>query len=409
MEGIRNWAITTIIKKATVKLISMLNPAGAIFQAIVLLYDTVMFFIENWERIVDFVSSVFDSIGAIASGAIGQAANFIEQTLGKTVPIIISFLARFIGLGGIGKAIRRVIQAIQKPFKKILDKIIGFLVKMVKKLFKGGKKLAGKVKDKAVAVLQWWKQRKKFKAKDGKEHKLFFKGKGKKAKVRIASNPEDIKVFLKAIAGKVKGDDITNHATAVQLSDEIADMVNGELPDIKGDGKGLQAAKPENTVKKLSARLNDLSTHMQKLMHYRDSTGDFGTKEKPFLITWHKPAISDSSSYPNIELDLRDSNGIQRKETFSPMQIKEAVVYQANAQLKDLVTRLGKFQLANLIKSAERNNIDPTLVSRLKNLQKGVFEVETIWSVPGNEVKQKPGVLSNGKKYSGATKNRIGC
>ncbi|MBP0904182.1 DUF4157 domain-containing protein [Mariniflexile gromovii] len=144
MEGIRNWAVTQIIKKMSVKLLSMLNPAGAIVQAIMLLYDVVMFFVENWDRIIDFVKSVFDSIGAIASGAIGQAAGFVEKTLGKTIPMILSFAARFVGLSGIGKAIRKVIETIQKPFKAILDKMVKFLVKQVSKLFGKGK---GKGKD----------------------------------------------------------------------------------------------------------------------------------------------------------------------------------------------------------------------------------------------------------------------
>ncbi len=140
MEGIRSWAITKIIQKATVKLLSMLNPAGAIIQAIMLLYDTVMFFVENWQRIIDFVGAIFDSIGNIARGAIGAAAGFIEKALGLTIPMIISFLARFIGLDGIGKAIRNVIKKIQKPFDNILDNIIKFLVKQVKKIFGKGKK-----------------------------------------------------------------------------------------------------------------------------------------------------------------------------------------------------------------------------------------------------------------------------
>lgn len=141
MEGIRNWVITQVVKKAVTKLLMMLNPAGAIIQAITMLYDVVMFFIENWQSILDFVNSIFDSIGEIAKGAIGKAAAFIEKTLAMGVPLIISFLARFIGLGGIGKAIKNIIKKIRKPFQKVLDKVIKFLVKKMRKLFgKGGKK-----------------------------------------------------------------------------------------------------------------------------------------------------------------------------------------------------------------------------------------------------------------------------
>ncbi len=140
LEGIRNWAIEQIVKKAAIKLISMLNPAGAIFQAIMLLYDVVMFFVENFQRIITFVQSVFGSIAEIAMGQIGKAASFIENALAQTIPIILSFLARLLGLSGIGQAIRKIITKIRRPIDMLIDKILDFLSKQVKKLFGGGKK-----------------------------------------------------------------------------------------------------------------------------------------------------------------------------------------------------------------------------------------------------------------------------
>jgi Domain of unknown function (DUF4157) len=134
-NGIKDWAITQIVKKASLKLLSMLNPAGAILQAIMLLYDVVMFFVENWQKIISFVESVFNSITNIANGAIGQAAAFIEKALAKTVPMMISFLANFIGLGGIGKTIRKIIDTLRKPIDKVVDLVVKFLVKAVKKVF----------------------------------------------------------------------------------------------------------------------------------------------------------------------------------------------------------------------------------------------------------------------------------
>ncbi|NUQ41371.1 MAG: DUF4157 domain-containing protein [Calditrichaceae bacterium] len=94
MEGIRNWVVVQVVKQAVIKLLSFLNPAGAIVQAVLAIYNTIMFFVENWQRIVDFVKSVFDSIGNIVMGKVQAAANFIEQAMAKTVPIILNFLAR---------------------------------------------------------------------------------------------------------------------------------------------------------------------------------------------------------------------------------------------------------------------------------------------------------------------------
>ena len=252
MEGIRNWAIMQIIKKMSFKLLSMLNPAGAIVQAIMLLYDVVMFFIENWNRIVDFVKSVFDSVGEIASGAIGKAAGFIEKTLGMTVPIILSFAARFVGLSGIGTAIRKIIKTIQKPFKKILDRMIKFLVKQVKKLFKSGK---AKVKGAIAKVLQWWKLRKKFKGKDGKDHTLYLEGTGRNARMMVASNPTKVDVLLRH---KLKTADETKKKviqSAIQKATANNDLI-----------KKLSLEKDDNIKGVLNKKLDVESNSLKKML-----------------------------------------------------------------------------------------------------------------------------------------------
>ncbi|WOD42847.1 eCIS core domain-containing protein [Hwangdonia lutea] len=283
MEGIRNWAITQIIKKMSFKLMSMLNPAGAILQAIMLLYDVVMFFIENWNRIVDFVKSVFDSVGEIASGALGKASQFIENTLGKTVPIILSFAARFVGLSGIGKAIRKVIKAIQKPFKKILDKMIKFLVKKVKKLFKFGK---AKVKGAVASVLQWWKLKKKFKGKDGKEHSLYIRGNGKKAKLMVASNPTNVGVLLKH---KLKTADNTKKIS-IQSAIEKADKVNSIIESLS---KEKDEKKSTNLNNKLKTQTTAMKTMLSTIMDVDDH------KIKVFLDKWLGKKVKTSKQALN--------------------------------------------------------------------------------------------------------------
>jgi len=45
VDAIQNWVITAIVKAAITKLVSMFNPVGAIIQAILTIYNTVMFFI----------------------------------------------------------------------------------------------------------------------------------------------------------------------------------------------------------------------------------------------------------------------------------------------------------------------------------------------------------------------------
>ena len=143
--AIQDWIVTNVIKSAVTKLVTMFNPVGAIIQAILTIYNAVMFFIERINQILTFVEAIINSVTRIARGDISSAANWIERALAKTVPIIISFLARLLGLGDISEKIQKIIQKAQDYVDKALDKLIDKIVKWVRKLF--GKKEEGKEED----------------------------------------------------------------------------------------------------------------------------------------------------------------------------------------------------------------------------------------------------------------------
>jgi hypothetical protein len=141
MSQIREFVITKVITAGITWLISLLNPAAAFIKACKMIYDAVMWFVDNAERLGDFVSSVLDSVESIAAGGVGKVAALIEATLGKAVPMVISGLASLLGLGGIADKIKKILETIQKPVGKVVDGIISGVVKY-------GKKLLGKLKRK---------------------------------------------------------------------------------------------------------------------------------------------------------------------------------------------------------------------------------------------------------------------
>ena len=134
MEGIRNFIITRIVTAAVTKLATMWNPAGAVIQAIIGIYNTVMFFIERINQILDLVESVVNSVSRIASGAIQDAADFIEQAMGRTIPVILGFLARLIGLGNISSAIQNIIRRVQATVDRGLDRVLDWIVSQGRRL-----------------------------------------------------------------------------------------------------------------------------------------------------------------------------------------------------------------------------------------------------------------------------------
>ena len=134
LDGIKAWVMRTVVGQAVVRILSMLNPAGAVIQAIMATYNTVMFFVERINQIAAVVESYVNSIAAIAAGNIGAAATRVEETMGRMVPVIISFLARLLGLGGISDTIRKLIADIRRPVDTAMDKVVDWVVAQGRRL-----------------------------------------------------------------------------------------------------------------------------------------------------------------------------------------------------------------------------------------------------------------------------------
>ena len=152
--GIKDFIIEKVIKAGITWLIAFMNPAAAFIKACKAIYDIIMFLIERGSEIMAFVNSVLDSIAAVAKGNIGAMAAKIEDALAKALPLLISFLASLLGLGGISEKVRSLIQKVQAPINKAIDFVIQGAVKAAKKLFgKPAKWVKGKV-DAAKAKLR---------------------------------------------------------------------------------------------------------------------------------------------------------------------------------------------------------------------------------------------------------------
>ncbi|MCW7541380.1 DUF4157 domain-containing protein [Aquabacterium sp. A7-Y] len=127
LGAIRGFIQRRLVVAGITQLLSMLNPVGAIIQAIIKTYTTIQFFIQRINQILDLVESIVNSIAAIASGAIGAAANFVEHTMARTIPVILDFLARFIGLGDVGAHIQRTIRELQASVDRMLDRAVDWI------------------------------------------------------------------------------------------------------------------------------------------------------------------------------------------------------------------------------------------------------------------------------------------
>ncbi len=268
MEGIRNWVITQVVKQAVIKLVSFLNPAGAILQAILAIYNTIMFFVENWQRIANFVSTVFNSISDIANGKLSAAAQAVENAMAMTIPIILNFLARLLGLSGIGKAVSKIIGKIRKPIDKVVNKVVDKVAKLSKKLMKKGKAGAKKAADKVKGLIF---PKQPFKS--GKEkHAIQVKKVGGKSVIVVRSVERNIKEFAADAEEKALNFDKAEKNEVGRLTNQLKDKYK-IWPKLKEETKAQQRTK--------RGKYRDIGRLMIKIAQLTPATEEIPESDKP--------------------------------------------------------------------------------------------------------------------------------
>jgi hypothetical protein len=265
MDQIRNFVIEKIVVAGIQWLIGLLNPAAAFIKACKMIYDVVMWFVNNGARIKALVEAVLDSVEAVLSGGVGKVASMIEDALAKMLPVAIGFLASLLGLGGLSDKIKKILDTVQKPVNMAFDFLIGKAVKFGKSLLTKLKntklaKAAVKAKDKAKELYGKGKAyaAAKFEAvKAAAKAKVagaLGKGKDKDAKPGAAEDPNKTHAVkqeaLTALSGRLQG---------VQHFTQVHTIVQGVLNELRPKGlKSLTASlDKEATSVKVEARASE--------------------------------------------------------------------------------------------------------------------------------------------------------
>ncbi|NES77321.1 DUF4157 domain-containing protein [Okeania sp. SIO1H4] len=269
ISGIQDFVIKTVAKEGIAWLLGLLTPAGAIAKLLKLIFDFVMFLVERFQQIKDFVMSVYNSITAIASGNLSQAKQAVEDALSRSLPVVISLLASLAGLGGIGKTVKNIIGKVAKPVNKIVDKLIDRMVKFAKKLLKKGKAVAKKAKKKVKAgvsaLLAWWKIKKKFKASDGQMHTAYFTRKGKKAVLMVASEAMTIEELISKRRNsepKLTASQSKALSNAEGISKDLREYTETTSAQLSTASKSYQTNRTKDIKTEIDQRLKKLTTEL---------------------------------------------------------------------------------------------------------------------------------------------------
>ncbi|MEM6635171.1 MAG: DUF4157 domain-containing protein [Pseudomonadota bacterium] len=302
--GISTMVITTVVRAGLSWLAGLANPIGAIVKIALAIYDMIVAFLERLEQIAAVAQSIFSSVGAIARGAVENAARFIEQTIGRSVPVVISFLAAALGLGGIPGKIMGVIRKLQRAVERALDKLVRFIVKKAKKLFS---RLVKAVNGKRKLPSRNFED-------DGVTHRIFGEIKGNSADVMFASRKstgQQVDQAQKKTMDYIK----KREGPAVDAALKIAQQINKRTAAVhKAAQKLASAIKPKSkkkpqlkAIKELDKALLKAAKDMQRLVGTNAKSPVLSTDKSVAFFRYVEPRLAD------VEGEWGDHNALKKK------------------------------------------------------------------------------------------------
>lgn len=218
LEAVRNWVMTRIVERITVRLLSMLDPTGimAVVNGFIAFYNAVQSFIRYLREMLEIVNSFVVGVAEIARGNVTLAANFLENSLGQAMPVAIGFLANQVGLSGIGRRIGEMIETV----RGLVDRALTWLVD---RAMSAGSSLLNMGRNAVSSVTNWWRAHKRFRNGRGESHTLYFNGQGVGARLMMRSTPQYYTAYLNSL--DVPADKQAVKAAATAKSNEIDQLI----------------------------------------------------------------------------------------------------------------------------------------------------------------------------------------
>jgi len=201
LDAVKNWIMEQIVNRMVTRLLSMLDPTGimAVVNSAIALYSAIQSFIRYLREMLEIVNSFVEGVVDIASGNITTAANYLERTLARAVPIIIGFLANQVGLSGIGRRVGEMIGRAQQ----MVDEALTWLVN---RAVDTGMALLDRVmamgRGAVAALTSWGQADKQFDAENGEHHRIYIEYSGGRPSLIVASDPTPILQFLNYWQGR---------------------------------------------------------------------------------------------------------------------------------------------------------------------------------------------------------------
>ena len=239
-----------LIAAVTPRVIAMFNPAGAIVQAIEVVFRILSWVFENAARIFSLVETVVGGAAALVAGNIGGMATAVEGALSGLLAPVIDFLAGFLGMGDLPDKIADTIRGFQEWVLGILDRVIAWLADKAKGLLRalglGGEEEGaqqqgdGDLGDGEVGKTVSF-------AADGEGHRLWLNVQGAAVTVMVASQSAAVEEKLNEWRGKLDSLSEEDRGRAQSLLNAAQDQLNSTKQEGEEAAKEKQEAEQDPT------------------------------------------------------------------------------------------------------------------------------------------------------------------
>ncbi|NGO75969.1 hypothetical protein G6045_09825 [Streptomyces sp. YC504] len=119
---------SAIIKQATVRILALFNPAGAILQALEAIYRVLKWIFQNAARLFSFVETVVNGITDILAGNTAGFAQAVEKSLATLVAPVVSFLTDYLGLGDLPAIVADKVKSMREWVLGLIERALTWLV-----------------------------------------------------------------------------------------------------------------------------------------------------------------------------------------------------------------------------------------------------------------------------------------
>ncbi|MFC6663046.1 DNA/RNA non-specific endonuclease [Deinococcus multiflagellatus] len=192
VDSLKGEVTRSLVTAGAAKVASMLVPGGAFVQALLTAFQGVQTLISQSGQIMGVIMNALGSVQAIAGGQVGAAAGFIERTIGGSIPIVLTFLGKLVGLGNFGTRIKNTVKRLRARLDAHIDKLVG-RIKAILGKGKTGEQKPGAPAAKAQVLTA------KIEPKQQAPHTLIFKSDGKSSSLMIHSRPRTFNDFITSI------------------------------------------------------------------------------------------------------------------------------------------------------------------------------------------------------------------